>query len=532
MSRAAGSHLRPGFEGSSGKPIGADMEEKTELMDKDVKILVIDDEARVCELIKDTLSERYPGIDLSFNLSDALGKISNRNYDLIISDIKLPDGSGMDAISKAMEIDSFTEIIIITGYGTFELAARAVNIGVSAFHTKPIDMGELREQVEKCVYRRNFHLKSKHLMLDLQSSEYNEIREHIYNITSLYYFSNKLMKTTDIADTMEIILTEIMKIFDPEFCIIGANCYGYKEVYGISSDLKMEKDDYVALLKENWSSQLSVFNREELEQGLIPVNKYRYQEEDEGKQKEIKERGDNRDYNIIPLSIEVQGQKFGFIVLGYRDKVEFENGKLDFFHTLATIASSVINRGYMDEHMSRLARTDSLTNISNHRMFHQALNREIARSKRNGSLFSLAMIDIDDFKKVNDKYGHQTGDEILVHVVKTVSDEIRTGDFIARYGGEEFALILPESDIEGGKILAERVCNAVKAKPYNSLAGDTISSSVSIGVAEFNPENALNKDTLINYADDALYKAKRQGKNRVATIAGNDAKYIGEPGKF
>ena len=159
--------------------------------------------------------------------------------------------------------------------------------------------------------------------------------------------------------------------------------------------------------------------------------------------------------------------------------------------------------------------TDELTGLANVRAFASILDREIERSRRYGAALALVMVDLDDFKRVNDTYGHQQGDEVLAHVAWVLRDVSRELDTVARYGGEELAVVLPQTDGEGAALLAERMRESIEALYIPQVGGSgTLSVTASFGVASL-PESALDRTELIAAADAALYAAKGGGKNRV-----------------
>ncbi|MBA7588789.1 hypothetical protein ES708_30858 [subsurface metagenome] len=161
-----------------------------------------------------------------------------------------------------------------------------------------------------------------------------------------------------------------------------------------------------------------------------------------------------------------------------------------------------------------LATTDGLTKLFVHRYFHLLLDQEIQRSRRHSQPVSLVMMDIDNFKDVNDTYGHQLGDEVLRSVAGAIKKSSRAVDVVARYGGEEFVLILPETDTEGALIAAEKIRRLVEEQEI-SHEGEKLHVTISLGIATF-PLPAGEKDILIKFADEAMYAAKRAGKNRVS----------------
>lgn len=164
--------------------------------------------------------------------------------------------------------------------------------------------------------------------------------------------------------------------------------------------------------------------------------------------------------------------------------------------------------------LEQMAIHDGLTGLYNHREFQRLLQAELERSQRYKHPLSLLMLDIDLFKRVNDSYGHQSGDIVL----RTLADQMRNGirkvDYAARYGGEEFVIILPEMTPSDALLVAERLRQSIAAQPITIEQGQVITITISIGVASF-PDDADSKDKLIAAADKALYAAKAAGRNRV-----------------
>lgn len=163
--------------------------------------------------------------------------------------------------------------------------------------------------------------------------------------------------------------------------------------------------------------------------------------------------------------------------------------------------------------LQSLAATDALTGLINRRQFNHQLDAEIARAKRHRNPLSLALFDIDDFKKINDFYGHPTGDRILKELGQLIITNVRESDIPARYGGEEFALILPETGQIDAYELLERLRAMIEHTVF-CLPDNPMTATISVGVAQLDPEHAKAYE-LIEKADAALYEAKKQGKNQV-----------------
>jgi diguanylate cyclase (GGDEF)-like protein len=163
--------------------------------------------------------------------------------------------------------------------------------------------------------------------------------------------------------------------------------------------------------------------------------------------------------------------------------------------------------------LEHLASTDSLTGAANRREFMQRAEQEIARVLRHHNPLSLLSMDLDYFKKINDKYGHQVGDEVLKSVISVCEHVLRPGDLLGRIGGEEFAILLPETDFNEALLVAERLRKAIEAHQTESN-NIKVKCTVSIGAAAFDPQQDALKD-LLKKADDQLYQAKNNGRNRV-----------------
>ncbi|MFO7760546.1 MAG: sensor domain-containing diguanylate cyclase [Thermodesulfobacteriota bacterium] len=165
------------------------------------------------------------------------------------------------------------------------------------------------------------------------------------------------------------------------------------------------------------------------------------------------------------------------------------------------------------ERIYRLALTDGLTGLKNHRTFQRGFDNMLQRARRQSIPFCFILSDLDHFKAINDSYGHPFGDEVLKVVARTLQEKVRKVDLVARYGGEEFAMVLEAADEEGGIVQAERIRKAVEALNFRAK-GDAVEITMSFGIAVF-PKDGEVKQVIIDKADQALYYAKKKGRNRV-----------------
>ncbi|TDM05515.1 MAG: hypothetical protein C4K60_12190 [Ideonella sp. MAG2] len=165
-----------------------------------------------------------------------------------------------------------------------------------------------------------------------------------------------------------------------------------------------------------------------------------------------------------------------------------------------------------ENRLIRLADTDPLTGLPNRRQFRQALEAEMSRMTREGGSLVLGVFDLDHFKRVNDEWGHDAGDQALVHIAKVVQHQLRAYDLVARTGGEEFVLLLPQTDLAEAQAVVERIRHAVMSAPF-SYGEQSRVITVSVGLALVT--DAALMDQRLRQADEAMYQAKHEGRNRV-----------------
>jgi diguanylate cyclase (GGDEF)-like protein len=214
---------------------------------------------------------------------------------------------------------------------------------------------------------------------------------------------------------------------------------------------------------------------------------------------------------VVPLR--AAGKVLGTLVVGARrDDAFAADDVVRQLEVVAMQAAESIYRARLFEKTERLATTDGLTGLTNHRTFQVRLDEHLAQARRYGKKLALILCDIDHFKSVNDTYGHPVGDVVLKGVARTIQKEARETDVVARYGGEEFAVVMPETDAAGALVIAERIRERVKALVVETGQGP-LKVTLSLGVAAV-PDDAETKGDLVERADGCLYHAKRNGRDR------------------
>lgn len=194
-----------------------------------------------------------------------------------------------------------------------------------------------------------------------------------------------------------------------------------------------------------------------------------------------------------------------------------EGGDLPVLDQVGRVLAMAIRNCRLFREVQSQAHTDALTKLGNYRAFHESLRSEMHRSARYGRPLALIMLDIDSFKELNDRFGHQAGDAALADLGTVIRDSLRQEDMAARYGGDEIAIILPETKPRGALMVVQRLLAAVRGHSF-SHEGRELPVSISAGVAPFRAEMSITQ--FVGAADGALYRAKQAGRNRYEVAEG------------
>jgi diguanylate cyclase (GGDEF)-like protein len=220
--------------------------------------------------------------------------------------------------------------------------------------------------------------------------------------------------------------------------------------------------------------------------------------------------------SFLGLPLRFRDELEGSIIFASAKAAHFTHYHLETLQLLANQAAAQISNAFLHRQVEKLALTDGLTGLYNHRHFQERLDHELQRAERYNQHLSLLLLDIDHFKKLNDTCGHPFGDVVLKGVSRQLSKIARSVDFVARYGGEEFAIILPGTARRGCRNMAERVLKSVRALTFEH-ENETLSVTVSVGSSVF-PEDGGSKADLVRHGDQALYLAKESGRNQHRTF--------------
>jgi len=469
-------------------------------------ILVVDDEVDVCNIFYEFLARDY-NVETEVSGEKALKRIERGGLDLVITDLKLNSVSGMDILRKAKDTDPFLEVIIVTGHATDSMVMEAMSYGACSYLQKPMTFAEVDIRVKEALAKRDFSLKTKRLFEKIPESDI-ELRKHVQHLIDLHDLVRKLVSTIDYEDVVDAILRGLNSAVGSECCSLlikdnsGLMIYLYSKS-GLESDAI---DAVKAQMLSRWESMGNKIPGDDLIKVTVRAGSYPTSPE------EKKAVGSSV---IIPLVI--QTKVMGLLGAHDRGEETMPKEKELILYLMSGQIASVLDNASLHQHTRLLASTDGLTGLLNYRSFQERLQHEFERSRRYGSNLSLILIDVDNFKQVNDNYGHQQGDIVLRGIAMILKRWSREVDILARYGGEEFVIILPETSLENAYQVAERIRREVENHVFK-LPTAEVKVTVSLGVASYPHHGVTSKDMLIECADDAMYKAKRMGRNKVCMM--------------
>ncbi|MBQ2645438.1 sensor domain-containing diguanylate cyclase, partial [bacterium] len=341
-----------------------------------------------------------------------------------------------------------------------------------------------------------------------QESQISFLHKSLHNLSILYNISQAVNFIDDLKGLIQVILGRALETIDAEkgslmLYDMSDNTLQVKVVYGLK-DPKVEFDINNGViecskLKINEGIAGKVFAEKKSIITNLGQNDPRF------KQANLL----NNISSMICVPLIAKGEAIGVInITNKKNNKLFNKQDLEFIEALSNQAAIAIDNAKLYE----LATKDGLTKLYVHRHFRTLLDAEVTRATRYKHVMSLLMMDIDNFKHINDTYGHLIGDRVLKEIAVTIKNTCRNIDVPARYGGEEFTVILPETAAKDATIIAERLRRNIEKIEVPIDDKNILKVTVSIGISEF-PSSAGNSEDLIKKADEALYKAKNDGKN-------------------
>ena len=360
----------------------------------------------------------------------------------------------------------------------------------------------------------------KFIKRDEEQTELRKLYKTLHNVSILYNISQAMNFIDDLKRLLNTILDKALETIDAEKGSLmlydySDNVLKVKVVYGLA-DKKIEKDINTGVI------ECSQIRAGEGIAGTVFANKKSIVSnlgQNDPRFKMLKSTNTNLK-SLLCVPLIAKGEAIGVVNISNKKNNQlFNKQDLEFMEALANQAAIAIDNAKLYE----LATKDGLTKLYTHRHFFRMLDTELKRCARYNHVMSVLMMDIDNFKSINDAYGHAVGDKVLREVANVIAGTIRKIDMPARYGGEEFAVILPETKGKDATIIAHRLRRKIEAINLELNDGTIVKITVSMGIAAY-PEAAEDELTLMDFADKALYESKHNGKNCVHLY--EDSKFI------
>lgn len=452
-------------------------------------ILIVDDEEDIRLTLEARLKAEGYRVSTASLGGEALDEIAKSPPDMVLLDVMMPDIDGYEVCRRIKENEDTRGIVVVfaTAMRKTRDKVAGLDIGADDYITKPFNTPELLAKL-----RVHFRVKDYH-------SKFEKLVDFAQNI---YVLEQEAMTAAVTAEFEKLITADRFSIFirDEETGMyrILAHNHGEGELDGL--EIHIDDSPFMGealrrmeeVLETDFSA--SPFAMDE------PREKY-------------------KDDYALCLPLKVGDELLGCLNLSGNSRGFFDKLHFNFVALVAEILSAALFNMRQYEQIRKLAVTDGLTKLLNHRRFHEKLEEEFARAARFGQPLSCMMMDIDFFKQINDTHGHPAGDVILKRMADTIKSHLRNVDTAARYGGEEFSLLLPQTDAESARILAERIRMDIANREFD-VGGNTLKVTVSFGICDTRIDGVGSGKELVARADEALYAAKRGGRNMTVIFEG------------
>lgn len=477
-----------------------------------IKILLVEDTATELKFLKEGLEGSGFEVETATNGSEAYKKVYTYAPDVVVSDIIMPaiDGYQLCRMLKNVEETKKIPIILLTVMDKKIDTFWGKKAGAQLFLSKSIDISELTKQILATVRRypvKEEYKNALQMNADSASSAQYRLNSVLNDLLMTSIFSNEFRNLSDFLNYERILVEKLFSLLSSfvEYYVAG--------VYFASPDDYAENILYIDTLGRNLSKNLlndvcCDFFRTIEEHKTVKNSKFEVVKMLLGKEMDY-QISDFSSKIIIPLIFD--RKLIGGICFYSRQDINYSSFR--FFDIMISELLAIFKMKYQYTEKEFMSVLDGLTGLYNRRQLEIGLEQEFNRTKRHPSDFSLAILDIDFFKKVNDTYGHQYGDYVLKTVADLMKQSFRKTDLLYRYGGEELVMIMPETNIEGAVIPVQRLRNLVENYDFE-YNGVKAKVTVSIGLT-MNYQDFITAADLLKSADDALYKAKEGGRNRV-----------------
>lgn len=483
------------------------------------QILLADDSLTILKVVSNILEQQGYQVITATDGVEAASKAFAENPDLILLDVMMPKMNGYQVcrLLKNVPKTANIPIVILTSKDQPREKFWGYQTGANKYVTKGSDLSPLLAAVDELLSEKKEPFTSEagqELVIadaefDILARSNDLLDAKLFEATVLNEIGKLAANLRTFAETASAIFELLGKLVTFAAGVIAFS-HGeegrmlVKVNPGVNKEYLREYRRYLeAEIKENHPES-------------IPPAGYTWEILDRGKTGVIPEQsGGNFDpKRVLTFFLFSKGKVVGLLSVTATSKHKFTRVDRETLQLFVTYGTVVLENAWLYETVRKLSIMDGLTKVFNRRYIEERLQEEICLSARRRTPLALLILDVDHFKKVNDKYGHQAGDIVLKYLMETCQKTVRSTDLLGRYGGEEFLAILPDTAKSGALTVAERVRTVVQSTPIPTCAG-RISITISLGLATVPDPNIWSGEDLIKAADLALYRAKNSGRNCV-----------------
>jgi two-component system cell cycle response regulator len=465
-------------------------------MSSDTILIAASDET-IHQAIKDALEKHYVLVYAKHGF-EAVRIADSRRPALVIIDIDITGLSGID-FCRRMKATKHTKdipVILLSSHADKEDVIFGLQAGADDYLTKPINPAEVLVRVDA-------HLNYTKFLDDLEPEDLKLLLELSNSISVLRNPMKILQQVVEkVADLVGVERCSIVSINNAnEFTVKASNDLEGQE------EIKLDLDGYPEIRKAFETRSAVVVNDTTLDPLMDSVRA------------QIKKRGLN---SIFVVPIIKKESVIGSLFLGTATKLQdgISDRVYKLCHLIANISANALENAVLFESMATAKEVfedvvirDNLTRLFTHKHFYTQLEKEFSRTIRYKLTLSLILFNIDDFRRINSKYGHMIGDEVLKKVGQLIRSIVRDIDVAARYSGDEFALLLPNTDKEGATILAQRLNTLISESDYEVIGKENV--TISVGVSSFTGDGSQTLDQLVEGAKKSMMKAKSSGSGHI-----------------
>ncbi|MFQ5442167.1 MAG: diguanylate cyclase [Thermodesulfobacteriota bacterium] len=454
-------------------------------------ILVADDDAFFRTICSDILTGGGYSVVTAPSGTKALEIINNEAVDVVITDLVMPDLSGLDVLEGSKQHNALTDVIVITGHGSIDSAITALKKGAFDYISKPVNEDKLLHTVNSCMEKKKLLAENTEMRQSLKLFEVSWAVTNTLEREKLYQASLDAMLQIVPSDAGFLVN------YNVETKKLGVKGRRHIEPKEAARVARAVKDAYGKDLKT--LRKVTSLSAADL---LGTVLKG---------ERDIS----SRYGSLLIVPILSGAVPVGFVfALSKEDRKAYGASEMKYAAFVAEHISIAVENARKFEEAQKLIFVDSLTNLYNSKYLDKILDKEVKRADRLNLPLTLLFLDIDNFKDINDKNDHLVGSRVLVETGAILLKCVRDVDTVIRYGGDEFVIILVDADYDSGFMVADRIRASVEENAFLRDEGLEVKVTVSIGLATY-PVHTKGKKELIRMADMAMYSAKDASRNAV-----------------